>query len=330
MLYMTQVSLSPICDCCGLPIKPRSGDICPRCNYPLSVAKEERFLESSIRDLQRVANHGGANLTISGLVARYQARLKYLRGLAGVPAPPAPAALSGMAGARAPIPPQALPPAKPLAGTPVPSQMQLSRIEEDKTPAAVVATEEPQRSPRRVFSFSLRSFVVDQAITLIGLLGAFLILMGALSSVVTTGNNPVLSFLIVFGVHAFFGIAGVIAYQFANFKLIARIYSGIYVLLVPLVGFTGYNVLLGTQVQLSAPALIAIAAAYAAIVYTLLAIYERFPIYVYLVAMALVVADLAVAAALQLNFWWWPSMLLLLAIPALASIARSPSTRRER
>jgi hypothetical protein len=232
---MTQVSLSTICDCCGLLIKPGSGDICPRCNYPLNVAKEERFLESSIRDLQRVAYHGGANLTISSLIARYQSRLTYLRGLAGVlplrpaalqPAPtlpqetkepgklwippvvpqkvepqvssvpllekpsagiPAtkpsgaqPAALPGTAGARAPIPPQALPPAKPLAGTPVPSQMQISRVEEGKTPSAVVATEEPQRPPRRVFSFSLRSFVVDQAITLIGLLGAFLILMGAL------------------------------------------------------------------------------------------------------------------------------------------------------
>ena len=295
---MLQVPYSPICDCCGLPIRPGAGEDCPRCKYPIDLAKEGRFLESSLCDLQRVADHGGANVTVRDLIARYRTRLNYLHSLqAGVfpqrvatiqPAlpqearepgrvlipPVVPQVVKPMTGEHMPVPPQAKQPGIPPAGTPAPSQTQASRVEAHKTPVAisapVVTTEEkPQQPVRRGFSFTWRSFVVDQAITIIGLLGAFLILMGALSSVVTTGGNPLLSFLIVFGVHAFFGIAGIVAYRFANFKLIARIYSGIYVLLVPLVGFTGYNLMLGTHIQLSVPTLIAIAAAYAAIVYTL-------------------------------------------------------------
>jgi hypothetical protein len=78
---MTQIPLPPICDCCGLPITPGSGEDCPRCNYPINRTKEEHFLESSLRDLQRVAVHGGANVTVSGLIARYKTRLNYLRSL---------------------------------------------------------------------------------------------------------------------------------------------------------------------------------------------------------------------------------------------------------
>ena len=173
-------------------------------------------------------------MTVNGLIGRYRTRLKYLRSLhAAMPL----FAAGGKQSEKVPAP-------KP---PPVPVW------------SAVVVTpeEKPQQPARRGFSFSWRSFVVDQAITIIGLLGAFLILMGALNSVVTTGGNPLLSFLIVFGVHTFFGIAGVVAYRFTNFKLIARLYSGIYVLLVPLVGFTSYNLMLGTHITLSLPTLIA-------------------------------------------------------------------------
>ncbi|HLQ28347.1 MAG TPA: hypothetical protein VK140_03815 [Ktedonobacteraceae bacterium] len=332
---MIQTPLSPHCDCCGLPIGSQSGEDCPRCNYPVNLSKEERFLESNLLNLQRVVDYGGANLMVSGLIRRYGLRLTYLRKLK-----------SGVVTA-SPAAPQ--PTASPMGKqaevvlhqkSPAPPQKPPSRLEPLNSPeiAAMSAmpavsaapVQEPQRPPRRTFTFSWKSFVVDQAITIIGLLGAFLILMGALSSVVTTGGNAFLSFLIVFGVHAFFGIAGVVAYRFVNFRLIARIYTGIYTFLVPLVGFTGYNLVLGTHIPLTVPTLVAIAAGYAAIVYVLLAVYERFPIYAYLGGMALIVTELAIAADLHLDFWWWPSMLLLLAFPALISIARTPANGRER
>src|SRR5436309_8550043 len=80
------------CDCCGLSVSPQSGEDCPRCNYPIDLAKEERFLESTVRDLQRVADYGGANLTIAGLIHRYRMRLSYLHQakLGVVPAKPTP------------------------------------------------------------------------------------------------------------------------------------------------------------------------------------------------------------------------------------------------
>ncbi|HTD18444.1 MAG TPA: hypothetical protein VK667_02835, partial [Ktedonobacteraceae bacterium] len=78
---MTQQTVLPICDCCGLPIIPGSGEDCPQCNYPINRIKEEHFLESSLRDLQRVAINGGANVTVSGLIGRYRTRLNYLRSL---------------------------------------------------------------------------------------------------------------------------------------------------------------------------------------------------------------------------------------------------------
>jgi hypothetical protein len=68
----------PHCDCCGLAIDTPAGEDCPRCSYPISPPKEKLFLTSAIRDLQRVASHEGANITIVGLIRRYQARLNYL------------------------------------------------------------------------------------------------------------------------------------------------------------------------------------------------------------------------------------------------------------
>ncbi len=60
------------CDCCGLAVDTWAGEDCPRCSYPISPPKEKRFLASAIRDLQRVAFHGGGNFTVVGLIRRYQ------------------------------------------------------------------------------------------------------------------------------------------------------------------------------------------------------------------------------------------------------------------
>ena len=66
-----------------------------------------------------------------------------------------------------------------------------------------------------------------------------------------------------------------------------------------------------------------IAAAYATIVYGLLAIYQGSVPFGYLGAVALAVVDLAMAQALGLGYQWWPSMLMILALSALVTLARS-------
>src|SRR5437764_11753372 len=67
------------CDCCGLIVDPEVTEDCPRCKYPVKHEKEERFLESSIHELQRVSAYGGGYLKVDELIRRYQSRLYALR-----------------------------------------------------------------------------------------------------------------------------------------------------------------------------------------------------------------------------------------------------------
>ena len=112
--------------------------------------------------------------------------------------------------------------------------------------------------------------------------------------------------------HAVFGVTGVVSYRFRSFRTVAIIYTAIFALLVPLVGFSGYRLAVGHIIELSTPTLVAIAAIYAAIIYGGLAIYQKFSPFGYLAVVALAIADLALAFAFQLGPWWWPSTLMLL------------------
>jgi len=303
------------CDCCGLPVDPLTMEDCPRCKYPVNPAKETRFLESTIHDLQRVAYYGGANIRVVELIHRYQWRLNHLLRMKIMPASTMPSV---------PVVPQSIEviPAHPSASTTrtqmegVPSPVSFPVTPEQRQ-VPVAAAQQGQQAPGRVFSW--RSFFADQVINVVASLGAFLILAGSLSFTATT-SNLLLSFLVVFAVHAVFGVTGFITYRFPNFRVVATIYTVIFALLVPLVGFSTYRLLSGNHIDFSLPVLVAIAATYAAIAYTVLAIYQRFTLFAYMGMTALIVADLALANALKLTYWWWPAMTMLLAIPALISV----------
>ncbi len=382
------------CDCCGLAIDAQAGEDCPSCGYPISPPKEKHFLTSAIRDLQRVATHGGA-ITVAGLIRRYQTRLNYLNQFDVAPAParspvvppskvapaeqvapatwPAHVSLPSIPYAEvvppappvAPVekPPEVVSPPPPVApvarsariapatpsvspvgkspevappGPPAPPLVPPARVVPARQPEPVVPVKQPmpaapvRQSPSiREVVFSWGAFFVDNAITVIGLLGAFLILLGTLSfayiNATAQSGNRLVPFLIVFGAHALFGILGIIAYRFHISRLIARIYIIIYALLLPLVGFTGYSLILGGAIHLPVPALIVIAAAYATIVYGLLAVYQGSVPFGYLGAVALAVVDLAIAQVFGLGYpyQWWPSALMILALPALVTVARS-------
>ncbi|HET8909851.1 MAG TPA: hypothetical protein VFN23_00205, partial [Ktedonobacteraceae bacterium] len=190
---MKQQPFAPICNCCGLSIRPGLGEDCPRCHYPLNPSKEEQFLRASLQDLQRVAAYGGANITVSNLISRYHARLAFLQNYqAGVlpqnqPATPQVSA----AAANGPLAPQEAKPEGKTFVLPVtppeikPSPVTFVRSEEgpqnippvalpkkaEAIPApvarAAVQTREPRRTVWQSFRQAWRSFVVDQAITLI-------------------------------------------------------------------------------------------------------------------------------------------------------------------
>jgi len=311
------------CNCCGLPIDPQVGENCPRCNYPISPPKEELFLESTLRDLRRVATYGGANITVAGLIQRYQTRLNFLRHLkisaaVATNAPTLPAEVPlAVVDTHAPTVPAEQPLAVAAADAPIAPMAPVPK----PVPLVPVAPMPVASSPQRIFSW--RSFLVDQSVTIVASLGAFLLLIGALAFIVTnTAQSPFLTFLIILGLHVLFGGIGVSTYRFPSLRFVSRLYTSIAVLLVPLVGYAGYNLIQEHVIKLPAPALIAIAAAYAAIVYAALAVSQRFVAYGYLGAAALVVVDLALARLFMLDYWWWPSMLMLLALLALIVVPR--------
>ncbi len=301
------------CDCCGLVIDRNFGDYCPRCGYPIEINKEERFLEESIRNLQRVATYGGAQATVTTLIQRYQARHNALRQQQ----------FAGLAQQNAPIPaqpePTIIPPIMPT-NTPVaeaPVRKQNENVAQAQAPLA--STNAPRQSstpPPAQNMFSFRSFFADQTINIVSSLGAFLILIGSLSFVVTT-TNLFLSFLVVFAVHALFAITGILFSRFPSFRFISRAYITIFALLVPLVGFSGYRLVAGHFIAVSAPTVVAIAALYATLVYAFLAVSQQFKLFGYLSATALVVADFAIAYSFSLNYWWWPILLMPFAFIAL-------------
>ncbi|GAC1433074.1 MAG: hypothetical protein NVSMB54_30070 [Ktedonobacteraceae bacterium] len=301
----------PRCDCCGALITLHTGDFC-RCGYPVSLLKEERFLEESLRNLQRVATYGGAQATVTSLLQRYQARLDAIRlQLYVAPIPHAEVV----------VPPSVHPVAALYANNRVPPSADIPRASAEHrsvTPSTQPVQVAPASStPQQMFS--LRSFFAEQTINIVSSLGAFLILIGSLSFVATT-TNLFLSFLVLFIVHLIFATVGFVFHRFPSFRFISHVYTAIFALLVPLVGFSGYRLVAGHLIQLSAPSVVAIAAIYAAIVYALLAVSQQYKPFGYLAAAALVLADLAFAFAVHLNYWWWPVLLMPLAFVALLSV----------
>ncbi len=305
------------CDCCGLIVDPKVTEDCPRCKYPVKPDKEELFLQSSIDELQRVSAYGGGNLKIDELIRRYQFRLKAVRQYKTLLSP---TVLPVSVEAKAPVAPIVTTPSlleAPEEVKVVPSPIS-SQISLPEKPAVTPPPMKPQ-PPRRVFSW--REFFADQAINIVASVGAFLLLIGSLSFTITTSNLFV-AFLVLFIVHAIFGITGFVTYRFQTFRFVATIYTIVFALLIPLVAYSLYRLLIGSHVEFSVPVLIAISATYAAIIYILMAIYQRFIPFAYLGLIALLVADLAVSDALNLAYWWWPSMAMILAIPATISVKR--------
>jgi hypothetical protein len=289
------------CDCCGLIVDPAVIEDCPRCKYPVKADKEERFLESSIHDLQRVSTYGGGCLKVDELIRRYRSRLYVLRNYSTFVVPAFPPVTMGAKASVAP-------------GIATPSELKLPEVE------VVTAPLTKPQPPHRVFSW--REFFADQAINIVASIGAFLLLIGSLSFTIST-PNLFIAFLVLFIVHAIFGSTGFVTYRFQTFRFVATIYSIIFALLIPLVAFSLYKLLIGNNIQITVPALVAISATYAAVIYILMAIYQRFIPFAYLGLVALLVADLSVSNALNLSYWWWPSMAMLLALPATISLKDS-------
>lgn len=323
------------CDCCGLAVDIAQTEFCPRCQYPVQPEQEQRFLEGSLWDLKRVMRYGGSALSVAELVWRYEGRLHFLSNLKGRLASSHPAAMPAQSSEATPTASSV-----PQTPTPVESQPAVTWPTAPIVPPPVVARPAASIVPQPVVTrfasevspvmstapaASMRGFSLssDGVVNLLAALGGFSLLAGSLSFVWTT-KNLWLSFLTLFLLHAVFGAAGLITRRrFPLLRAVSPIYTFIFALLVPMVGYSAYNLVTGGLVALSQPALLTLAALYAAAIYTLLAVVQRFVPFAYLGMVALLVGDLALAQAWNLAYWWWPCLAMLLALPALLALPRS-------
>lgn len=315
------------CDCCGQTVDYAQSELCPVCQYPVHPAKEQQFLEASIRDLQRVARYGGALIKVIDLLHRYEARLQFLRSLAlsRQPAQAEPAAL--VIAPVTPLPPrqpepvpatsEVLPspvnPARPVI--PVAPVMPATLV----TPAAVPAPVMPLQPAASMRGFTLSG---DAMVNVLAAVGGFLVLAGVLGIVFVTPSLW-LSFLVVLGVHAAFGAASLLTRRSALLRAVSPLYTIIFALLVPLLVFSAYRLVTDNLIHLSVPYLLALSALYATVIYAILAAVQRFVPFAYLGCVALLVGDLALAQAWNLAYWWWPVLAMAPALLGLLALPRS-------
>ncbi len=320
------------CDCCGLAVDTTQVKSCPRCQYPVQPEPEQRFLEVALSDLKRVMRYGGTALSVTDLAWRYEGRLQFLRNLKGqdsaqhvadratqtlvkespslsqtfrVPEAAERAAFS------VPAPSVTRPsvPATPITLRPIAGQA--------STPVSPAFPITPAASMR---GFSLSS---DAVVNILAALGGFFILAGSLSFVLTT-SNLWLSFLAVFFLHAIFAVAGQLTRRrLPLLRAVSPLYTLIFALLVPLVGFSAYRLVTNGLVGLSPSALLTLAALYAAAIYIMLAVTQRFVPFAYLGIVALLIGDIALAQTLHLAYWWWPCIAMLLALLSLLALPRA-------
>lgn len=234
----------PIITCpgCGYHLSPdQRQETCPRCSYPIQPKQEEMLLTNFLQHLQRVQTYGGAHLTIEQLLQHTRQRLTSLHYLTST-----------------------IQPRKSVVTT--------SNASFNMTTGAPQPETQTQ-SPRTEKIFTFKSFLNNQSTNIVASLGAFLILMGSLSFVITT-TDLLLAFIVLLVVHAIFGITGAVTYHWQRLRTVSIIYTALFALQVPLVAFTAYRFLVDQYAHLSSATLIMIAAFYAMVIYGALALYQ--------------------------------------------------------
>lgn len=171
-------------------------------------------------------------------------------------------------------------------------------------PAAAPVAPVAPAAPRPVFSW--RAFLADQAIAIMAYLGGFLLLVATLSFEVgawqVLGNAVKLA--VVGAVYAAFGALGLALRRSTHLRTVGRAYLGVFALMTPLVALAVYRFALQAA-GFPIAGMVCVAAAYAAVIYLLLAWRTEFVTYAYLGATALVVAALALPSWVGASRLWW-------------------------
>ena len=282
------------CPHCGTRSAPGTR-YCPTCGEPLApeLVAELNTLYGQVQALDAVIAAGQGPRTVQAVRDEYAARYLSLRRVAPA-AGPAPQSQ----------PAAAAPPSTPLvaagAGSAGPSAAQSAARIAPVAPAAPAAP----AAPRPVFSW--RAFLADQAIAIMAYLGGFLLLVATLSFEVgawqVLGNTVKLA--VVVAVYAAFGALGFALRRSTHLRTVGRAYLGVFALMTPLVALAVYRFALQAA-GFPIAGMVCVAAAYAAVIYLVLAWRTEFVTYAYLGATALVVAALAIPSWAGANRLWW-------------------------
>lgn len=302
------------CFRCQVFLPEQIGPACPRCGYPLDAVREEQYLRTSLYHFQQELRYRGSRLPIVQLQHLYDDRLRQLFWNREAAARQDALAHSTSAIVKTPeVATERLNAPQPLRSTTTPISRSNSSVSVDSSNHA--ATPLPQAQS----ALSLRSFFSDQAINIVATLGAFLILIGSLSFIVTTQDLQ-LAFLVLLGVHALFGVTGALSFCVQRLRIVSVIYTAIFALQVPLVGYAALRLVDNNVAHPPMAILIMLASLYATVAYGALAVYQRFKPFGYLAGFSLLIAVVTMPFALQLPYYWDGCVFLLCALSLLLCV----------
>jgi hypothetical protein len=232
--------------------------------FPIPVLlKLYQSVTSVLPDLQRIALYGSDDLTVTELLHRQQARLEQLhqlqtvemgseedtqpeiRGIHALPTKRLPTSFAqvpmdgektidmepGRLVSQLAVPKRAKKPSVPQTARFVKTLAQSTGSVQSKAQNTVASTHVPIPKPRNAArADAFRSFFIGSPISLMVLLGAFLILMAMLTFVLSPTDpthhpSPLFAFLVVLGTQIFFGAASIGTQRFSKFINVARIYT---------------------------------------------------------------------------------------------------------
>jgi hypothetical protein len=176
-------------------------------------------------------------------------------------------------------------------------------------------------------AFSWSAFIADQAIAIMAYLGGFLLLMATLSfEIGGLGLGDTAKLTVVLAVYVLFGALGARLRGMQRLRTVGGAYLGVFALLTPLVALAVYLFAL-RGLGLAVAGMVCIAAAYATIIYLILARQTTFATYGYLGWVALGVAALAAVAWAAAPAEWWVAALAAAALVMLAARLALPGAR---
>jgi hypothetical protein len=172
----------------------------------------------------------------------------------------------------------------------------------------------PPAPPARAFSF--REFLADQAIAVMAYLGAFLMLVAALTfeigAFAPEGLTNGVKLAVLVAVHLLFAVLGFLFRRTERLRTVGGAYLFIFALMTPLVALAAYFWLL--EGTISATGMLTLSALYAALVYLFLAWRVRFAAYAYMGWVAFAIGMLALPDWLEVPAEWSYSRLAFIAL----------------